>query len=192
MWPGIVIIILLIAMLLFVKSPKVKEYTDHPSPTIDTFDERLDNDPYNVPIMRPAPVATDARGRPITMPLIRWAQAQYERGTLWALNPQHAGQRMDQSYWRAVDILRAVEGGGMFLVPGVTDTFERYSKPVGQTLPPPVVPAVQVKLQPAGAPVVVRPVIPGAINVHEADIVGGHHQLMTPLPATVLRQHDEL
>ena len=193
MWTGIAIILLLVALLLFVKSPKGKELlTDEPElPNPYLFDERKDNDPVNVPIQRPKPMAVDARGRPITMPMIRWAQAQYERGTLWALNPQRPGYQMDQSYWRAVDILRAVEGGGMFLVPGVTDTFERYHKPVGQTLPAQPIPVHTGP--PQDLPVVVRPAIPGAVNVHQADIVGGHHALVPPKPAIVLRErHDEL
>ena len=116
MWPGIVIILILLAMLIYLKAPKKEPVpTDEPRtadlPNPFLIDSRLDNDPANVPIQRPRPIALDARGRPITMPLIRWAQAQYERGQMFAMNPETAGQRLDTSYYQAVAILRTVEGG---------------------------------------------------------------------------------
>ena len=121
MWPGIVIILILLAMLIYLKAPKKEPVptdeprtADLPNPFLiePPIDSRLDNDPANVPIQRPRPIALDARGRPITMPLIRWAQAQYERGQMFAMNPETAGQRLDTSYYQAVAILRTVEGGG--------------------------------------------------------------------------------
>ena len=153
MWPGIVILLILVSLLFFLKSrPKTKpQLTDAPdaphlpNPFLMGNDLNVMGGPPMVetatwaqprtrtPISRPV-----SRGRDITIPMIRWAQAQYERGQDYAMHPRALGQRFDDSYWRAVEILRSVQGGGFYLAPSsnaAPATFERYHPPFGQTLP---------------------------------------------------------
>ena len=158
MWPGIVILLILVGLwiLLKTRSKPTPQLTDDPASANLPNPFLMGND-LNVmggpPLVEtgswapPAAVARPARteirrpvgrGRDITMPMIRWAQAQYDRGQSYAMNPRELGQRFDDSYWRAVEILRIVEGGGFYLAPSSNAgpaTFEQYHAPFGQTLP---------------------------------------------------------
>ena len=80
-------------------------------------------------IRRPSSTGGMQDGRELTMPLIRWAQAQYEAHT--------EGSAVNASYNYAVEVLYAANTGGWFLVGGNNpDMWERYEPPANLNLPP--------------------------------------------------------
>ena len=159
MWPGVIILAILLALLFFLRRRPRPEPTDTPAGTQARLPEpnpfapfeggvALGNDPLveggqqlhrtegwsGGPrvIRRPQ---GQGRATPINMPLIKWAQARYDA--------YQGGTGDDASYRQALQILRYAQQGGWFIVPASNAgaaRFERYQPPYGQVLPADPVP----------------------------------------------------
>ena len=158
MWPGVIILLLLVALLFFLRLQPRMELTDTPMPQA-RLPEPNPFAPFeggialgNDPIVQGGQQLSRTEGwaggprvirRPqgqgrettINMPLIKWAQARYEA--------YRGGTGDVASYRQALQILRYTQQGGWFIVPGSNagpERFERYQPPFGQVLPATPVP----------------------------------------------------